>query len=66
MIELLLTVCLLSEPKQCKDISLLYANTSSAQCLVSAQPEMARWALSHPEQNIQSWKCQTVFANRDA
>lgn len=66
MVELLITVCLLSEPAQCKSVSLVFADISPMQCLMGAQPEMAKWVSTHPEHSIKSWKCQTVFANRDA
>lgn len=66
MIELLITVCLLSDPAQCKNVSLVFADVSPMQCLMGAQPEMAKWVLRHPEHKVESWKCQSLGWKQDA
>lgn len=67
MTELLLVVCLLAEPAQCRERSLVFTgDTSPMECMMDAQTELAKWASTHPKLSIQSWKCQTVFSDRDA
>lgn len=67
MIELLFIACLSTEPSQCQERSLLFTDVTPMQCLMGAQPELAKWAGMHPNHEIQSWRCQTVsFAERDA
>lgn len=66
MTELLFVVCLLAEPMQCQHRSLVYTEISPMQCLRGAQPELAKWTLSHPGHSIQSWKCQTVYSDQKA
>lgn len=67
MIELLFIACLSTEPSQCQERSLLFTDVTPMQCLMGAQPELAKWVGMHPNQSIHSWRCQTVsFAERDA
>lgn len=67
MIELLFVACLASAPEDCRERSLVFTNVTPIQCLMGAQPELAKWANSHPNFTIQSWRCRTVsFAERDA
>ncbi|MGB3243545.1 MAG: hypothetical protein WBB25_03350 [Sulfitobacter sp.] len=67
MIELLFVVCLASDPNQCRQRSLVFTDVSPTQCLMGAQPELANWIATHPNQQIKSWKCRTVsFVERDA
>lgn len=67
MIELLFVVCLATAPDQCKQRSLTFVDVSPRQCLTGAQPELAKWVATHPNEQIKSWKCRTVsFAQRDA
>lgn len=67
MTELLLVVCLLSAPTQCRENSLVFTDeTSPMECMMDAQTELAKWASTHPKHRIQSWKCQTVSSDRDA
>lgn len=66
MIELLFVACLSTAPDECRERSLLFTDVSPMQCLMGAQPELAKWTASHPNQEIKSWRCRTVsFAERD-
>ncbi|WP_299740812.1 hypothetical protein [uncultured Roseobacter sp.] len=66
MIELLFVACLSTAPDECRERSLVFTDVSPMQCLMSAQPELAKWTASHPNQEIKSWRCRTVsFAERD-
>lgn len=65
MIELLFVVCFAQG--DCQERSLVFSDLSPAQCLMGAQPELAKWVATHPNEKIQSWRCRTVFfAERDA
>ncbi|MGB3246612.1 MAG: hypothetical protein WBB25_18915 [Sulfitobacter sp.] len=67
MIELLFVTCLAGDPEQCQHRSMLFTDVSVNQCLMGAQPELAKWSATHPREQIQSWQCRTVsFAERDA
>lgn len=67
MIELLFVACLAGAPDDCEERSLLFTDVSPMQCLMGAQPELAKWVETHPNQQIRSWRCQVVsFAERDA
>lgn len=67
MIELLFVSCLANAPDQCQERSLLYVDVSPMQCLMGAQPELARWVETHPNEQIRSWRCRAVStAERDA
>lgn len=67
MIELLFVTCLATAPDQCQERSLIFSDISLAQCLMGAQPELAKWVSAHPKDQIKSWRCQSVsFAERDA
>lgn len=60
MLELLVSVCLLSDPTRCKDVSLVYSdeNLTPMQCLMGAQPEIAKWIEAHPQWALRRWTCQ--------
>ncbi|WP_299672022.1 hypothetical protein [uncultured Roseobacter sp.] len=67
MIELLFVACLATAPEECRERSLLFTDISPMQCLMGAQPELAKWTASHPNQEIKSWRCRTVtLAEKDA
>lgn len=68
MIELVFTACLISSPTQCEDKHLTFAeNMNPLQCLMGAQPELAKWNEAHPKWQINKWKCRSVrTASRDA
>jgi len=60
MIELLFIACLASDPDQCRERSLLFTGVSPMQCLMGAQPELAKWVNTHPNVRVKSWRCRTV------
>ena len=61
--ELLLTVCLLAVPTDCRDehIPSLEPLAPMA-CLTGAQPMIAEWSASHPKWKITRWRCGPVGA----
>ena len=67
MIELLFVACIAGAPDRCQERSLVFTDVTPAQCLMGAQPELAKWVSSHPDQQIKKWRCRAVtFAERDA
>lgn len=60
MIELVFIVCLKSSPRLCEERVLSYlAAHSPVACMAQAPPELARWALDHPDYTVKRWKCLT-------
>lgn len=57
-INVLLYVCLLSNPNQCEERALPISDVGSiGQCMVWAQPHIAQWSSTHPKYKIVRWKC---------
>ena len=54
LIEMLVAVCLIDEPATCRDVSLTYSRESLTpmQCLMQAQPEIAKWIGEHPRWRV--------------
>ncbi|MGH6815826.1 MAG: hypothetical protein ACREC6_08980 [Hyphomicrobiaceae bacterium] len=61
MIAIVLSICLHSDPAVCRDhhIPLLYG-ISPAQCMMLAQPHIAKWNEEHPEWRVIRWRCRAV------
>lgn len=59
VLELLMKVCLLSEPTSCHDVTLVFEadNATPMQCAFVGQVEMAKWAVEHPGYTIRKWRC---------
>lgn len=58
MIDLILTVCMVSNPASCKEERLAYQSRGSlAQCMMLSTPYVAAWAGDHPQWTIKSWRC---------
>lgn len=67
MIELLFVACLATAPDECRERSLVFTDITPMQCLMGAQPELAKWSATNPKLEIRSWRCRAVsFAERDA
>ncbi len=60
VIELLLAVCLIDNPATCKDVSLVYSAEALTpmQCVLRAQPEIAKWIAEHPGWRTQRFTCR--------
>lgn len=57
-IELIVAVCLLSAPTECRDMHFQFVEEKSLDgCMFRAQPYMARWIGEHPQWKIVRWKC---------
>lgn len=66
MFELIISVCMITEPKSCKDVHLTYVGEMATpyQCMRYGQPEMAKWTLTHPGWSIRKWRCGRVDVTR--
>lgn len=64
MIELAFLACLMSEPEACAEKVIKFMPVESAgQCMVQAQPTLAGWVASHPDQRIARWRCREMREN---
>jgi hypothetical protein len=58
LVDLIVTVCLLSQPQSCNDRHLLFESQGSLRsCMFQAQFYLARWAGEHPGLKIVRWRC---------
>mgnify|MGYP001405325946 FL=1 len=59
MIELVVAVCMIDQPSQCKDVYLNFEGESvtAQQCALNGQMEMAKWIGDHPSWQIKKWRC---------
>ena len=58
MVELILTVCALNAPDQCREQRLQFASQGSLmQCMMQAPPYVAAWSGEHPGSRVTRWRC---------
>ncbi len=64
MLELVVAVCLIGQPSQCKDVVLNFEadNATPMQCALYGQAEMAKWLAEHPNYRIMKWRCGAAGA----
>lgn len=62
MIEIVISVCLIAEPANCKDVNLSYMAESITpyQCMLHGQSEIAKWQEGHPNWRVARWTCGRV------
>lgn len=59
MIELLFVTCLIADPGQCTERSLLFeAGSGLQECMLASQAELVRWLEAHPKDQVMQWKCR--------
>jgi hypothetical protein len=59
LIEVVLTVCLVTQPTACSDKHLTFCWQGSLhQCRMSVQPEIAKWIGAHPEYFTVRRRCE--------
>jgi len=58
-IELILTVCTLSQPAACDERKLMLdaENVSMRGCVMNAMPYIAKWSGEHPGVEVTRWRC---------
>ncbi len=58
MFELVLVVCLLTNPDECRVERLPFqAPLSIMECMRRGQLELPRWLDEHPNWTVKSWRC---------
>ena len=58
---LTITICMIDAPSKCKDILIpLAEELTPYQCMVRAQPEIAKAMEAHPNWRVVRWGCRTV------
>lgn len=66
LVDLILTVCLISSPTTCRQEHLLFESDGSlAHCMFHAPSEIAKWSVKRPMFRIISWKCAFPGQNRE-
>ncbi|WP_075215524.1 hypothetical protein [Mongoliimonas terrestris] len=65
-IEIVLTICLLSNPTACEQRAIPAVDAGSvSQCMFWAQPHIAAWSSNHPKYKIIRWKCEAGGGDRE-
>lgn len=58
LVDLILTVCLMARPTECREEHLYFESRGSlVQCVFLAPAEMAKWSQAHPALKIVRWRC---------
>lgn len=59
MIEIVMSVCIISEPSRCEDVRLSYMAEAVTphQCMMYGQAEIAKWTEGHPKWRVTKWRC---------
>jgi hypothetical protein len=59
LIDIVISACLIASPASCEDKHLIFSwQGSLRQCMMSAQPEIAKWVGDHPEYFTRRWRCE--------
>lgn len=57
--DVVLAVCLLADPSQCREQRLQYESYGSLQqCVFEAQFFIAQWQAATPDWEVQNWRCE--------
>ena len=66
-VSLVLTVCLLSDPQNCRDEEYTFETHGSLNaCMAEAIPYIAEWAGSHPKLKVTKWRCEYPGTNGES
>ena len=58
VVDLVLTICLISNPTNCREERLHFENRGSLNnCMFLAPTEIAKWSGEHPKLKVVRWKC---------
>ena len=58
IINLVLTICLITAPDQCREERLRFENRGSLQsCMFLAPTQIAKWSEEHPTLHVVKWRC---------
>ena len=66
-IDLIVTVCAVLSPTTCEERHLVFASqVPLKQCVMAAQPYIAKWIDEHPKWNAVRWRCEYPRSNDKA
>ncbi len=65
MIELVLTVCLLSAPDSCREERTDFVAQSLMGCVTQGQMYAARWLAERPALRLSRWRCLSNVPRED-
>ena len=58
LVEIILTVCALSQPDLCEEKHLQFEFSGSlSRCAMGAEPYIAQWIGEHPKWTVARWRC---------
>lgn len=59
MVEIVLSICLIATPANCKDVALTYmaGSITPQQCMFRGQAEIAKYLQGHPKWRVKKWTC---------
>lgn len=59
MVEIVLSLCLISNPETCKNVNLTFMaeNVTPHQCMFNGQAEIAKYLQGHPRWQVKKWSC---------
>lgn len=64
MLSIIVSACLIADPKECRDFKIPVDFAMPAKyCTRAAQPICAGWAAQHPQWEIKRWRCQPSTQN---
>ncbi len=64
LVALVLTVCSIGEPQDCKNQEFVFESHGSlSQCMYEATPWIAEWSSAHPQVKVTRWKCEVPGAS---
>lgn len=67
LVDLILTVCLASNPNQCREEHLYFESRGSLMhCMSLAPAEIVKWSNEHPKYKVARWKCAYPKRQKDA
>jgi hypothetical protein len=62
LVDLVLTVCVLANPTNCREEHLYFESRGSLfQCMMLAPTQIAKWSETHPAVKVTRWQC--VFSD---
>lgn len=58
IIDLVLTICLMATPSNCREERLHFENKGNLlNCMFLAPTQIAKWSEEHPNLRVVKWKC---------
>jgi hypothetical protein len=59
IVDLILAVCMISDPQRCRDEHLYFESHGSLRaCMWEAVPTIAQWSGEHPQWQVKRFRCE--------